>query len=326
MKINAGIKGTGCYLPKKILTNSELEKTVDTTDEWIRTRTGIEERRIAADDEAVSDMALKAAEQAVKNAGIKKEDISLIITATITPDTPWPSAAAMVQSKLGVDGIPSYDVSAACSGFIYGLDMARAFVETGRYDNVLLIAAEKLSCITDWQDRNTCVLLGDGAGAAVIGQTKEEGIMATAIHSDGSKRDMLYQPAGGSAMPASEETVKNRLHYLKMDGAEVYKMAVEKMPKVLGEVLEKAGKTPEAVDFVIFHQANIRIIKSIAKRFGWPDEKNIINIQKFGNTSAATIPIALAQAMEEGRIKKGDLVAMSAFGAGLTWGGAVVRI
>ncbi|HDT15596.1 MAG TPA: ketoacyl-ACP synthase III [Firmicutes bacterium] len=324
--MNAGIKGTGCYLPKKILTNSELEKTVDTTDEWIRTRTGIEERRIAADDEAVSDMALKAAEQAVKNAGIKKEDISLIITATITPDTPWPSAAAMVQSKLGVDGIPSYDVSAACSGFIYGLDMARAFVETGRYDNVLLIAAEKLSCITDWQDRNTCVLLGDGAGAAVIGQTKEEGIMATAIHSDGSKRDMLYQPAGGSAMPASEETVKNRLHYLKMDGAEVYKMAVEKMPKVLGEVLEKAGKTPEAVDFVIFHQANIRIIKSIAKRFGWPDEKNIINIQKFGNTSAATIPIALAQAMEEGRIKKGDLVAMSAFGAGLTWGGAVVRI
>ncbi|MFP4466823.1 MAG: beta-ketoacyl-ACP synthase III [Candidatus Goldiibacteriota bacterium] len=326
MTFNAGIKGTGYYVPEKILTNAELEKTVDTTDEWIRTRTGIEERRIAADGEAVSDMALKAGEKALASAGIKKEDIDLVLVATITPDSPWPSAAALVQSKLGLNNTPAFDLSAACSGFIYGLDTARAFIETGRYKNILLIAAEKLSCITDWEDRNTCVLLGDGAGAAVIGRVDEGGIISSVIYSDGTKRNMLYQPAGGSAMPATEETVKHRMHYLKMDGAEVYKLAVDKMPKVLGEALEKAGKTAEEIDFVIFHQANIRIIRSIAKRFGWPDEKNIINIQKYGNTSAGTIPIALAQAIEEGKIKKGDVVAMSAFGAGLTWGGAVVKI
>ncbi len=323
---NAGIKGTGYYVPEKMLTNAELEKMVDTTDEWIRTRTGIEERRIAAADEYVSDMGVKAAEAAIKNSGIKKEEISLVITATITADNPWPSAAALIQDKLGICGIPAFDISAACSGFIYGLDIAKAMIEAGRYGNILLVAAEKLSSITDWKDRNTCVLLGDGAGAAVIGRVNQGGILSTVIHADGSKREMLFQPAGGSAMPAAEETVKNRMHYLKMDGTEVYKQAVEKMPRALEEALEGAHVTAKEVDFVIFHQANIRIIKSIAKKFGWPDGKNIINIHKYGNTSAATIPIALAEAIEQGRIQKGNIVAMSAFGAGLTWAGAVIKI
>ncbi|HDQ25217.1 MAG TPA: ketoacyl-ACP synthase III [bacterium] len=324
--MTAGILGTGYYVPERIITNKELEKTVDTTDEWIRTRTGIEERRIAADNEFVSDMGVRAAERAIQSAGIRKEDIGLVITATITGDNPWPASAALIQKKLGLGNTPAFDISAACSGFIYGIDIARSMVESGRYKNILLVAAEKLSSVTDWSDRNTCVLLGDGAGAAVIGPVETGGILSSVIYSDGASREMLYQPAGGSAMPATEETVKNKMHYLKMDGAEIYKLAVEKMPQALDEALKTAKITSEEVDFVIFHQANIRIIKSIAKRFKWPDEKNIINIQRYGNTSAATIPIALAEAVEQGRIKKGDIVAMSAFGAGLTWAGSIVKI
>lgn len=324
--MKAGIKGTGYYLPKRVVTNFELEKTVDTNDEWIRTRTGIEERRIAAPDEFVSDMAVKAAEMAVKNAGIQTKDIDLIITATITADNPWPSAAALIGKKMGLEGVPAFDISAACSGFIYGLELCRSMVDSGRYKNALLIASEKLSAITDWQDRNTCVLLGDGAGAVIISPVKDGGILSAKIHCDGSDREMLYQPAGGSAMPASVETVNNRMHYLKMDGAEIYKHAIDKMPKVLEEAMTEAGLKPENLDFVIFHQANIRIIQSIARKFKWPEEKNIVNIQKYGNTSAATIPIALAEAVEQGKIKKGHTVAFSAFGAGLTWGGAVVKM
>lgn len=324
--MKAGIRGTGYYLPERVVTNFELEEILDTTDEWIRTRTGIEERRIAAPDEFVSDMAVKAAEKAVKNGGIKAGDIDLIITATITADNPWPSAAALIGKKMGLEGVPAFDISAACSGFIYGLELCRTLVESGRYKNALLIASEKLSAITDWQDRNTCVLLGDGAGAVIVSPAESGGILSSKIFCDGSDREMLYQPAGGSAMPATEETVKNRMHYLKMDGAEIYKHAIDKMPNVLEEALKEAALTPEKIDFVIFHQANIRIIQSIAKKFGWKDEKNIVNIQKYGNTSAATIPIALAEAVEQGRIKKGHTVAFSAFGAGLTWGGAVVKM
>jgi len=324
--MKAGLLGTGYYVPEKIMKNKDFESIVETSDEWIKTMTGIEERRFAAQDEAVSDMGVKAAEMAIKNSGIKKEDINLIITATITSDYPWPSAAALIQAKLNVPGVPAFDISAACSGFIYGLSLAKDMVNCGTYKNVLVIAAEKLSSITDMTDRNTCVLLGDGAGAAIVGMSKTSEIISTAIHADGSKVSMLYQPAGGSLMPATEDSVKNRMHYLKMNGKEVYKQAVDKMPAVLTEVMDKAGMKPKNIDFIIFHQANLRIINSIAEKFGWPAEKNIVNIQKYGNTSAATIPIALAEAIEQGRIKKGSVVAMSAFGAGLTWGAALIKI
>lgn len=324
--IKAGILGTGYYLPDKIVTNFDLEKIVDTSDEWIRTRTGIEERRKAAENEYTSDMGVNAAKKAIENAGLKTEEIDLVITATITGDYPWPSTATVIANKLGLKDIPAFDISAACSGFIYGLKLSNSLIKSGDYRNILLVASEKLSAITDYTDRNTCVLLGDGAGAVVIGQTQDDGILSGVLHSDGSKLDLLYQPGGGCVNPATEKTVKERLHFLKMNGVEVFKLAIEKMPEVLEKAMKLANIKPEQVDFVIFHQANIRIINSIAKRFNWPEEKNIINIQKYGNTSAATIPIALAEAIEQGRIKKGNIIALSAFGAGLTWAGAVLKL
>jgi 3-oxoacyl-[acyl-carrier-protein] synthase-3 len=271
-------------------------------------------------------MGLKAAQMAIKNSGIKKEDIDLVITATITGDYPWPSTSTIIANKLGLKDIPAFDISAACSGFIYGLKLAASLIKSGDYKNILLVASEKLSAITDWTDRNTCVLLGDGAGAVIIGRSEDGEILSTVLHSDGSKIDLLYQPGGGCVNPATEETVKNKLHHLKMNGVEIFKLAVEKMPEVLEKALKLANINSDQVDFVIFHQANIRIINSIAKRFNWPEEKNIVNIQKYGNTSAATIPIALAEAIEQGRIKKGHIIALSAFGAGLTWAGAVLRL
>ncbi len=322
----AGIIGTGYYVPEKIVKNSDFEKMVDTSDEWIRTMTGIEERRFAKENEAVSDMGFIAGLNAIKNAGLKKEDIDLIITATITSDYPWPSAAALIGAKLELPGVPAFDISAACSGFVYALSIAKDMVNSGAYKNILVVAAEKLSSITDMTDRNTCVLLGDGAGAVVVSMSDTSEIMTTAIHADGSKVSMLYQPGGGSLMPPTVESVNARQHYLKMNGKEVYKQAVDKMPSVLEEVMGKAGLKPEDIDYVIFHQANLRIINSIAEKFGWPPEKNIVNIQRYGNTSAATIPIALAEALENGKIKKGSIVAFSAFGAGLTWGGAIVKV
>jgi len=323
--MKAGILGAGYYVPEKIVTNADMEKIVDTTDEWIRTRTGIVERRFAASDEFVSDMGVKAAEMAIKNAGINREEIDLIITATITSDYSWPSAAVLIQDKLGLPGVPAFDISAACTGFIYSLAISRDMILAGSYKKILVIAAEKLSSITDMTDRNTCVLLGDGAGAAIVGESTTGEIMSAILHADGSRAKMLYQPAGGSAMPASVESVSNGLHYLKMDGREVYKQAIEKMPMVLDEAMKKAGVESSDVDFVIFHQANIRIISSIAEKFGWPDDKNIINIQKYGNTSAASVAIALDEAVGSGRIKRGDLVLMMVFGAGLTWGAAVIE-
>lgn len=324
--LKAGILGTGYYLPDKIVTNFDLEKIVDTSDEWIRTRTGIEQRRKAAENEYTSDMGVNAAKKAIENAGLKTGEIDLVITATITGDYPWPSTATVIANKLGLKDIPAFDISAACSGFIYGIKLSDSLIKSGDYKNILLVASEKLSAVTDYTDRNTCVLLGDGAGAVVIGQTQDAGILSSVLHSDGSKLELLCQPGGGCVNPATEETVKKRLHFLKMNGVEIFKLAIEKMPEVLEKALKLANITPEQVDFVIFHQANIRIINSIAKRFNWPEEKNIINIQKYGNTSAATIPIALAEAIEQGRIKKGNVVALSAFGAGLTWAGAVLKL
>jgi 3-oxoacyl-[acyl-carrier-protein] synthase III len=322
----AGILGCGYYLPRKIMTNFDLEKIVNTSDEWIRTRTGIEQRRIAADGECTSDMAVKAAERAIKSAGIKKEEIDLVILNTISPDYAWPATACMAASKLGLKDVPAFDISAACSGFIYGLTTARSFVESGLYKKVLLIAAEKFSTYLDWTDRNTCVLMGDGAGAMIIGKSKTSEIMSTCINADGSKPEYLYQPGGGSVHPLSQEVLDKKLNFMHMNGKGIYANAIERMPQALERAMHLAGVTAEQVDFVIFHQANIRIIKYIAKKFKMPEEKNIINIQKYGNTSAATIPIAYAEAVETGRIKKGNIVAFSAFGGGLTWGGAVVRV
>lgn len=326
MKIKAGILGCGYYLPERIMTNKELEKIVDTSDEWIRTRTGIEERRIAAENETTSDMALKAAERAIKSAGINKEEIDLVIIPTICPDYMWPATACITTSKLGLKDVPAFDISAACSGFIYGLTVARSMVESGLYKRVLLIAAEKFSTYLDWTDRNTCVLMGDGAGAMVIGPSETSQIMSTYINCDGSHPEYLCQPGGGSVMPLSQEVLDKKMNFMHMNGKEIYVNAVEKMPEALDKAMQLAGVTPEQVDFTIFHQANIRIIQYIAKKFNVPDEKNIVNIQKYGNTSAATIPIAFAEAYEAGRIKKGHIVAFSAFGGGLTWGGAVVKV
>lgn len=324
--MRAGIIGVGHYVPEKIITNFDLEKIVDTSDEWMRKMTGIEQRRMAAEGEHTSDLGVKASQKALKNAGLKAEDIGLIITATITPDHPWPAAACSVQEKLGLKETPAFDISAACSGFVYGLAIAKAFIESGAYKNILIIGAEKFTPFVDWTDRNTCVLFGDGAGAAVVGPVEEGGILSTYLGADGSARDLLLLPAGGSANPATHETVDKRLHYTQMNGKVVFKQAVEKMPLALDKALEAAGMKPGEIDFAIFHQANIRIIESIAKRYNWPDEKNIINIQKYGNTSAATIPIALSEAMEQGRIKKGHTLAFSAFGGGFTWAGAIVKI
>lgn len=326
MKIKAGILGCGYYVPEKIMTNKDMEKIVDTSDEWIRSRTGIEERRIAADGECTSDMALKAAERAIVSAGIKKEEIDLVVLATICPDYAWPATACMTASKLGLIDVPAFDVSAACSGFIYALTVARSMVESGLYKKVLLIAAEKFSTYLDWTDRNTCVLMGDGAGAMIIGPSETSEIMSTFISADGSHPDYLCQPGGGSVHPLSQDVLDKKLNFMHMNGKEIYVNAVEKMPLALDKALHLAGVTPDQVDFTIFHQANIRIIQYIAKKFNMPDEKNIINIQRYGNTSAATIPIAFAEAYEAGRIKKGNIVAFSAFGGGLTWGGAVVKV
>jgi len=324
--LKAGILGCGYYVPEKIMTNFDLEKIVDTSDEWIRTRTGIEARRIAAPGECTSDMAHKAALKAIENAGIRKEEIDLIILPTICPDYAWPATACITASKLGFNDVPAFDISAACSGFIYGLTTARAMVESGLYKRVLLVAAEKFSTYLDWTDRNTCVLMGDGAGAMIIGPSETSSIMSTFISSDGSNPELLYQPGGGSVMPLSQEVLDKKLNFMHMNGKEIYVRAIEKMPLALEKAMNLAGVTPEQVDFMIFHQANIRIIQSIAKKFNVPQEKNIINIQRFGNTSAATIPIAFSEAVESGKIKKGHIVAFSAFGGGLTWGGAVVKV
>jgi len=324
--IKAGILGCGYYVPEKIMTNFDIEKMVNTSDEWIRTRTGIEERRIAAPGETTSDMAVKAAENVFANSGIKKEEIDLVIIPTICPDYAWPATSCMAAAKLGLKDVPAFDVSAACSGFIYGLTVARAMVESGLYKKVLLIAAEKFSTYLDWTDRNTCVLMGDGAGAMIIGPSETSSIMSTYINSDGSHPEFLSQPGGGSVMPLSQEVLDKKLNFMHMNGKEIYVNAVERMPEALDKAMKLANVTANQVDFMIFHQANIRIIQYIAKKFNVPEEKNIINIQRYGNTSAATIPIAFAEAMESGRIKKGNIVAFSAFGGGLTWGGAVVKV
>ncbi|MDD4982102.1 MAG: ketoacyl-ACP synthase III [Candidatus Omnitrophica bacterium] len=320
-----GIIGVGEYLPDKVLTNHDLEKLVDTTDEWIITRTGIKERRIASDNEAVSDLAIKAAREALEDAKLAPQDLDLIILATVTGDMPFPSTASIVQNALSAKHAAALDISAACAGFVYALSIAQQFIASGTYKNALVIGAEKLSAVTDWKDRNTCVLLGDGAGACVVSEVKEGGILSTYLGCDGSNMELLNMPAGGSRMPASHETVDSRMHYLKMRGNELFKIAVKSMTMAAEKVLEQAGLTFRDVDLIVPHQANSRIILAVAKKLGIPEDKIYLNIEKYGNMSSASTVTALVEAVKEGRVKKGDIVLLDAFGAGLVWGACVIK-
>jgi 3-oxoacyl-[acyl-carrier-protein] synthase-3 len=323
---SVGIVGTGRCLPEKILTNHELEKIVDTSDEWIRTRTGISERRISEADTATSDLATAAALKAMENAGVSAEEVDMIIVATVTPDMAFPSTACIVQSNLKAVNASAFDIEAACTGFIYGLSVGEKFISTGDAKTVLVIGAETLSKVCNWKDRNTCVLFGDGAGAAVLREVgKGEGILACALGAEGWKGETLTLPAGGSRMPASVETVKAGKHFIHMDGSEVYKFAVSIMPKATLRVIEKAGLNLEDIDYVVPHQANSRIVEAAARRLKMDGEKIFVNLNKYGNMSSASVPVALDEALEQGRIKKGDNVVLVGFGAGLTWGSCAMK-
>ncbi len=323
--VPVGIIGTGRYVPERILTNQELESMVETNDEWIVTRTGIRERRIASPQEAASDLAFKASEKALQSAGIKAEDLDLIIVATVTPDMPFPSTACILQDKLGARKAAAFDLSAACSGFIYGLANACNFIATGIYKHILVVGAECLSRITDYTDRNTCILFGDGAGAVVLGQVPEgRGFRSFVLGADGSGGELLKIRGGGSRVPATPESVEQKLHYITMEGREVFKFAVRIMGNAAEEALQKAGLTKSDVDLLIPHQANIRIIQSALERLELPEDKCMINLDRYGNVSAASIPIALAEAVEEGRVNEGDCLLFVGFGGGLTWGASVL--
>ena len=321
-----GIIGIGSFVPEKILTNKDLEKIVDTNDEWISERTGIKVRHIVAEGENTSDIAAKAAERALKDAGLTADDIDLIVVATATPDMLFPATACLVQNKLKAGKAAAYDLAAGCSGFMYAIVTASQFIKTGLYKHVLVIGAESLSRILDWTDRNTCVLFGDGAGAVVLGEVPEGyGILGSNLGADGSGGDLLCLPAGGTSRPATEETVRERLHFVHMAGNEVFKFAVKVMGEAALNALEHAKIDTSEVDWLIPHQANIRIIQSAAKRLKMPMEKVIVNVDRYGNTSSASIPIALEEAIHDGRIKSGQVITMVGFGAGLTWASAVMR-
>jgi len=315
-----GIKGIGAYVPDEVLTNKDLEKMVDTSDEWITERTGIKKRRRAAPHEATSDLASEAARRALEDANISIDEIDAIIVGTATPDMLFPSTACLVQKNLGSTGVPAFDISAACSGFLYGLSIAEGFVRSGLYRNVLVVGAETLTRILDWNDRATCVLFGDGAGAAVVGHVGDgRGIISLFLGSDGSLGELLMLPAGGSRLPASEETVRKRLHFVKMEGNKLYKFAVRAMAAAASKVLEDSGYTGADLDLLVPHQANLRIIDATAQRIGIDQSKVYINIDEYGNTSAASIPIALDEAKRKGLLKEGMLVELVSFGGGLTW-------
>lgn len=324
--IPVGITGTGSYLPEKELTNFDLEKIVDTTDEWIRTRTGISKRRIADDKTATSDLATEAAKIAMEDAGLSAEDIDLIIVATATPDMGFPSTACIVQKNIGAKKAAAFDIEAACTGFIYGITIGEQFIKTGMYKNVLVIGAETLSKILNWKDRKTCVLFGDGAGAVILQPVEEGyGILSCTLGADGASGDYLTLPAGGSRMPASIETVTNNLHYVQMDGSEVFKFAVRIMAKSALEAIELSGLKLEDVDYMVPHQANIRIIEAAAKRLKISMDKVYVNLNNYGNMSAASVPVALDEAARKGNIKSGDIITLVAFGGGLTWGSSVIK-
>ncbi len=326
-KIRAGFLGTGSYLPNKILTNQDMEKIVETSDEWIVTRTGIKERHIAAEGQTTSDMAVEASKQALHSAGLKASDLDLIIVATITPDTPTPATACWVQCKLGASQAAAFDLSAACSGFVYGLTVAKAFVESGMYRRILLIGAEKLTAFVDWKDRGTCVLFGDGAGAALIGPVAEghHEILSSFMAANVKEAELLKIPGGGCRFPPTAQTVDQRLHTLKMEGKEIFKTAVKVMSEATLEAARRAGLELKDIALIIPHQANLRIIQAIGERLEVPPEKMFVNLDRVGNTSAASVIIALDEAVKGGKIKKGDHLALVAFGAGTTLASGAVR-
>jgi 3-oxoacyl-[acyl-carrier-protein] synthase-3 len=323
---SCSITGVGSYVPVKILTNADLEKMVETSDEWIITRTGIKERRQAAKDEFTSDMAAHAARRAMKMAGVTADQVDLIIVATITPDMPFPATACLVQQKIGARQAAAFDVEAACSGFIYALEIGQQFIMSRTYETVLVIGAEKLSSITDWTDRNTCVLFGDGAGAAILqSRTGSHGLLTVVMGVDGTKSNLIHMPAGGSRCPASAASVAARLHYLRMDGRETFKNAIQAMQQAAEEALRRCELDISKIKCVIPHQANRRIIDAVGERLGATPEQLFVNLDKYGNTSAASVAIALDEAVTSGKIQRGDLILLVVFGSGLTWGAAVIE-
>ena len=320
------ITGVGSYVPARVMTNADLEKLVETSDEWITTRTGIKERRIAAADEFTSDLAAQAARRALEQAGIGPEKVDLIIVATITPDMPFPSTACLVQQKIGARRAAAFDIEAACSGFIFALEIAQQFITSRTYDTVLVIGAEKLSSIVNWEDRNTCVLFGDGAGAAVLqNRPNAHGLLTAVMGSDGEKADLLFMPGGGSRCPATVDSVASRMHYLRMEGKETFKNAVQAMQTAAEEALRRCEIDITRIKCVIPHQANRRIIDAVAERIGAKPEQLFVNLHRYGNTSAASVAIALDEAVASGRVQRGDLILLVVFGAGLTWGAAVIE-
>ena len=320
--INSRIIGTGGYLPKKILTNLALEKIVDTTDKWIRERTGIEQRHIVADDETTSDLAYEASILALEMANVKAEQLDLIIVATTTPDKIFPSTATILQQKLGNSGSPAFDIQAVCTGFIYGLSVADQFIKTGMAKKVLVVGAESMSRITNWEDRNTCILFGDGAGAVVLEASTEEGILSTHIHADGKHEELLHVPSGISNVAKTDDISERTMN---MKGNEVFKVAVNTLSKIAKETLEANNIKKEALDWLVPHQANMRIIKATAKKLSLDENQTVVTVNKHANTSSASVPLALNEAVRDGRIQKGQLLLLEAFGGGFTWGSALVR-
>lgn len=322
----ASITGIGSYLPGKVLTNYDLEKMVDTSDEWIIQRTGIKERRIIENGQITSDLGTQASLRAMEDAGVSPNDLDMIITSTITPDHIFPSTSCFIQQKLGATRASAFDILAACAGFIYALSIGQSFVNSGAMETVLVVGAECLSTITDYTDRATCVLFGDGAGAVVIqkSSTKHE-ILSTSLAADGSQADVLIMPGGGAKTPASIESVQQRMHYIQFRGKEVFKLAINNITNLILETVTKNDLTINDIDLIIPHQSNLRIIEATMEKLGLPKEKAFVNIDKYGNTSSASIPIAIDEARKEGRLSKGDIVMLVAFGGGLTWGSSVIR-
>lgn len=325
-KIHAAITGTGHYAPDKVLTNADLEKMVDTSDEWIRTRTGIRERRIAAEGQLTSEMGTLAARRALESAGVAPEAVEAIYVATCTSDMIFPSTACLIQAALGAKKAYGFDLSSACAGFLMALDTAASAIESGRIRTALVIGAEKLSSVTDWTSRNTCVLFGDGAGAVVLQASDRPGLLSSLLGVDGTLADFLSIPAGGCKMPATAETIRDHLHCIHMSGRETFKIAVNTMLMAAEEAVARAGLTVADIDCIVPHQANMRIVEAVAKRLGeGVVDRVFLNLDRYGNTSAASIPIALSEAVAAGKVKSGDKVLMVAFGGGLSWGGAVVE-
>jgi 3-oxoacyl-[acyl-carrier-protein] synthase-3 len=320
------ITGTGSAIPEKVVTNEDLTKLVNTSDEWIRTRTGISERRVVEDHTPVSELCVEAAKKALLDAKISSEEIDLIIVATITPDMPMPGTACIVQEKLGAVNAAAFDLAAACTGFVYALSTGMQFIAAGTYKTVLVIGADTLSKLVDWQDRSTCILFGDGAGTVVLQKAPlGKGILSVHLGSDGSGGNLLYVPAGGSLLPASQDTVAKGSHFIKMNGNEVFKFAVRTIAEATAKALKKCNKTIDDIDYFIPHQANIRIIEAAIKRLKLSPDKVHINLQHYGNSSAASVPVALDEAAREGKIKNGDTILLVAFGGGLTWGASVIQ-